>query len=278
MKKTIIKIYIARLLYKIVKLFIKNDLRQIRRNGINYEVNLSEAIDFTLFLFGSFQKNVISSSYYSIPEDAVIFDVGANMGSMSLPLAANTTKGKVFAFEPTHLAYSKFMKNLSLNSELAKRVTLINTFVSDKVTQLDTSSAYSSWSLAKDDSNKHQIHGGIKQTSSGVGVITLDEVAQRENIQRFDFLKIDTDGHELYVLKGGLNSITRFRPVIVFEVGAYLLKERGIDFSEFIGFFNNLNYQLFCTQTNREVKADNYQKTIPLNYTTDIIAIPRKKI
>ena len=261
-------------MYRFFKIFLRNDIRTIKRNGINYEVNLSEGIDFTLFLFGSFQKNVIGSSYYSIPEDAVVFDIGANIGGMSLPLAKKTNQGKVFSFEPTHMACTKFAKNLSLNSDLAKRVTLINTFVSDKLAKLDTSSVYASWSLTADNSEKHEIHGGIKQNSSGVGVTTIDEVVSRENIKRLDFIKIDTDGHEIYVLRGGAQSIAKFKPVVVFEVGDYLLKERGIEFTSFLEFFNNLNYQLFCTSTKREVRADNYNKIIPPFSTTDLIAIP----
>jgi FkbM family methyltransferase len=276
MKKTKIKIFVAKCLYRLLKIFIKNDVRTITRNGITYEVNLSEAIDLTLFLSGSFQKEVFASQYYKIPEDAVVFDVGANMGSMSLPFADITKKGKVFSFEPTHHAFSKFKKNLSLNTELAQRITLINTFVSDKITTLDTSAAYSSWSLTENDNGneQHQIHGGAMKSSSGVGIVTLDEVVEKEKIKRLDFLKIDTDGHELYVLKGGINSIQQFKPVIVFEVGAYLLTERGIEFTEFLDYFKKLNYQLFCTQTNREVRYDNYQRAIPPFSTTDIIAMP----
>lgn len=275
MKKTLIKILVAKYLYKIVKLFIRKDIVTIKRNGIKYEANLTEAIDFALFLSGSFQKKVISSNYYSIPQNAVIFDVGANMGSMSLPLAKITTNGRVFSFEPTHHAFSKFKKNLTLNPELAERVTLVNSFVSDKMTQFDTTAAYSSWSLTQNPSDKHEIHGGIKKSSEGVGVLTIDEVVEKEKLSRLDFLKIDTDGHEFYVLKGGQQAIAKFKPVIVFEVGSYLLKERGIDFSQFLTFFKNQNYQLFCTQTNREISENNYKKIIPINFTTDVIAMPR---
>lgn len=275
MRKTLMRIFVAKCMYRFVKLFLKNDIRTIRRNGINYEINLSEGIDFSLFLFGGFQKNVIGSSYYSIPQDAVVFDIGANIGGMSLPLAKKVNQGKVFSFEPTHLACAKFAKNVSLNSDLAQRVSLINTFVSDKLAPLDTSAVYASWSLSDNASdNKHQIHGGIKQNSSGVGVITIDEVVSRENLKRLDFIKIDTDGHEIFVLKGGADSIAKFKPVVVFEVGDYLLKERGVEFPAFLKFFSNLNYSLFCTRTKRVVREDNFHKIIPTFSTTDLIAIP----
>jgi len=51
---------------------------------------------------------MLPKTYYSIfqiPDDAVILDVGANIGSISLPLANSCPNGTVYTFEPTDFAF-----------------------------------------------------------------------------------------------------------------------------------------------------------------------------
>jgi len=80
---TRLKMFVARMLYRITRLAFKNDLRIVRRGGVKYELDLSEAIDLTIFIFGDYQKWVTSQKYYTLPSDAVILDVGANIGSIA---------------------------------------------------------------------------------------------------------------------------------------------------------------------------------------------------
>jgi hypothetical protein len=44
---------------------------------------------------------------------------------------------------------------------------------------------------------------------------------------RLDFLKIDVEGYEVEVINGGLETIKRFRPVMLIEVNEPLLKRYG---------------------------------------------------
>lgn len=56
--------------------------------------------------------------------------------------------------------------------------------------------------------------------SIDVGVETLDELCERASVSRLDFVKIDVEGAELYVLKGGERTISEFRPAIMCEIEA----------------------------------------------------------
>src|SRR5256885_82445 len=51
------KLFAARMIYRGLKLLLRNDRRRIRRRGINYEVDLSEGIDLSIFVFGGFQDH-----------------------------------------------------------------------------------------------------------------------------------------------------------------------------------------------------------------------------
>jgi len=274
---TRIKIAIAKILYRlIVPIFSKKD-KQITRNGISYQVDLSEGIDLSLFIFGNFQKHVTQNKYLEIPVDATIIDVGGNFGIMALQFAKQAKQGKVISFEPTHYALEKFKRNLELNPELNKRITVINSFVSDKSSNEASIKAFSSWKVSKSQQveEQHPVHLGLSKSSDGVGATTLNDFCKLSDIQKLDLIKIDTDGHEFEVFKGAKDCIAIYRPKIVFEVGKYVMKEKGIDFTFYLSYFEALNYKLFNSKSGKEITKNNFDKHIPDLGTIDVIGLPK---
>ena len=276
---TKIKIMLARILYLLTTAIVGKDKRIIKRNGILYEVDLSEGIDFSLFLFGNFQKHVIKNEFFSLSKDSIIFDIGANVGTMTLPYAKSVPNGMVYAFEPTHYALAKLRNNLKLNPNLKKRVKIVNMFASKKTEPKPKIKAFSSWKVDdKKDKNKHPIHWGSPKSTSGVKSTTLDEFCNKNKIKRVDFIKIDTDGHEPEVLVGAKKMITKFRPAIVFEAAEYVLKEKKITSSFYLDFFQKLHYSLFDIQRKKMITKKNYSSIIPLLGSIDIIGLPLERM
>jgi FkbM family methyltransferase len=201
--------------------------------------------------------------------------VGANFGAMTLPFAKLVPLGKVYAFEPTFYAFSKLKKNLELNPELSQRVVPVQSFVSSNTSQGSHLKAYASWKVVSStEGPRHRIHGGIPKPADGIPAVSLDDFCRQNGIERLDFIKIDTDGHELEVLKGAQKVIDKFKPVIIFEVGIYVMEEANIDFSEYLNFFGFLNYSLFNSTGLKEITENNYYKYIPAKGTIDILAVP----
>jgi hypothetical protein len=79
-------------------LFARKNITQIRGDfGLNYILpNLMENVSFEIFINGIFEKETVDaiSSIFSDQNDAVILDIGANIGSISLPLAAQMKNAK----------------------------------------------------------------------------------------------------------------------------------------------------------------------------------------
>ncbi|HYO15160.1 MAG TPA: FkbM family methyltransferase [Thermoanaerobaculia bacterium] len=273
---TRIKIGIARVLYKGLPPSYRRGQHRITRGGIRYEVDLTEGIDLSLFLFGGFQRHVTRSRFASIPADGVIFDVGANTGVMALQFAKLAPRGHVYAFEPTHYAFARLQTNLGLNPDLAARITAIQIFVSASRGDRPAPQIFASWKVdGTRDDGRHPVHLGTPVSAEGVGTTTVDTFVAEHGLARLDFVKIDTDGHEMEVLKGAVETLDRFRPAVVFEIGLYVMQERGIDFSPYEEYFRSLGYRVLDSKTGREITAANHQRIIPARGTIDALALPK---
>jgi len=276
------KIFIAKILYRAVTLIFGTKPRIITRNGITYEVHLEEGIDLSLFLFGNFQAHVTDTTFYTIPDNSVVIDVGANFGLMSLQFAKKWSKATVYAFEPTNYALGKLQRNLALNPDLEKRIHIIQSFVGAKTSDTTDQKAFSSWKVdgkeKEDDGvteDKHPVHFGSAKPTTGIGMLTLDDFAAQQKFTRVNFIKIDTDGHEYEVLSGAKEMIQKFRPVIIFEVGLYVMSDHKIGFEFYQNYFDSLRYKMMNSATGEPVNMGNYKQLIPEKSTIDILAIPQ---
>jgi FkbM family methyltransferase len=272
---TRLKLAIAGLLYKAITAVIGKAKRIIRRGGVTYEVDLSEGIDLSVFLFGGYQKHVFRNRFVVLQGDSVVFDVGANFGTMTLEFARACPRGRVFSFEPTHYALARLKRNLELNPDLAGRVELINSFVTEQSSAKPAICAYASWKVdGMRTGNEHPVHLGTPQSADGVPAISLDDFCRCRRLERVDFIKIDTDGHEHLVLRGAHETIEHYRPQVLFELGQYVMDENKISFTFYYEYFSKLNYSLFDSKTSRRVSLDDYRRSVPAHGTTDLIAVP----
>lgn len=261
----------AGMLYAVVRLFFA-DHQRISRGGLNFEIDLNEGIEFHLFLFGNFQKHVIENNVLNLPSNGVILDVGANTGIMTLFFAKKVPQGTVHSFEPTDYAFNKMQNNLRLNPKYQNSITTTQAFVSSANEQDHGLSAYSSWPL-KSEGAKHDIHGGVVKSAQDVPSITLDQYCEDHKLDRVNLIKIDTDGHEYEVLNGMEQVLSDCRPQVIFEIGIYVMQERGLSFGHYSSFFERFDYQLLTTQGDR-VNLENHRDFIPQYGTIDLIAIP----
>jgi FkbM family methyltransferase len=268
---------IASAIYSVVSIFYGKKPRVVKRNGMTFELDITEGIDLAVFLFGSFQSHITKSKKISIPKDAVILDVGANFGILSLMFAKMAPKGTVYAFEPTHYAIAKFRRNMELNQGLASQIKLINTFLSDHIESNARIRAFSSWKVNSEmKKNDNSGHNGLLKPTDNVGSTTLDNFCATEGLKRVDFIKMDTEGHEFEIFKGARETISKFRPQIIYEVGIYTMKEKGIDFSFFYNYFDELGYEQYHSAKGVKITLKNYKNYIPEKGTIDIVAVPKK--
>lgn len=223
------KIILARLARVMVMIgrraFGADNNARVRRGGILWDLDLREGIDFAIYLLGGFELRTIRFYKKIIRTGDTVFDIGANIGAHTLPFAQLVgSKGRVVAFEPTHYAFKKLERNLSLNPELAlcvsaHQIALFENPLADLPAQI-----YSSWPL-QPSTGLNSVHGGKLQGTQGARSGTLDQIVEKIRVNRVDFIKLDVDGYEPAVLLGAMGVIAKFRPRILIEWAPYLFEQ-----------------------------------------------------
>ncbi|MEE8409069.1 MAG: FkbM family methyltransferase [Myxococcota bacterium] len=226
---TLTKIAVARMLSTAVttgrRLVGQTTQARFRRNGIEWELDLEEGIDFAIFLFGQFDLSTARAYRRLVNPGDTVLDIGANIGAHTLPLAHRVgPRGRVVAFEPTEFAFRKLMRNLELNQELAHRVSPVHALLVRDEAATPPSRIHSSWPLVRSDA-LHPGHGGALKSTGDCKAVRLDDWIADNELQRVDFIKLDVDGSELHVLGGGRRTLENDRPLILLELCPHLFDD-----------------------------------------------------
>lgn len=250
--KTADKIRLARAAYRLVRfgrrLVGKNDRANVVRGQARYDLELSEGIDFAIYI-GAFERATQRALGKLVKPSSTVLDIGANVGAHTLLLAKLVgEKGRVLAFEPTAFAYSKLRHNLELNPELAERVRAFQCFLTVENNIAVPSTIYSSWPLVTR-SETHAKHLGLEMPTASASSRSLDSVLREASVKNVDLVKLDVDGYECDVLRGASTLLTKMRPIFVMELAPYVLQERGASLEELISIFTGSGYQFFDERT-----------------------------
>lgn len=259
--RTARKIALAKALYRALsaarKAVGKADKVVTRRQGICYELDLCEGVDLTIYVLGAFEPSTRRALAAYVKPGMTVLDVGANIGSHTLHLARLVgSSGSVHAFEPTAFAYAKLLRNLSLNPELASRVTAHQCFLTREASNDVPQNVYSSWPLATRP-DLHPKHLGQPKSTHGAQAQTLDRIMVENGDPAVDVIKIDVDGFECDVLSGADAILSRHKPTLVMELTPYVLEERGCSAETLISFLLARGYRLFDEKTEGELPTDN---------------------
>lgn len=161
---------------------------------------------------GIYQAGLMELISSIMPPDCAFVDVGANIGTFSIPIAKAFPEIEVYAFEPNPAAIERFERNASLNGPPMNL----------HLHGVGVGSSRGTLHLRAFDGKDMGLSSFIvsaKTTSAEpipVEVVTLGETFSNCR-QRVGFIKIDVEGFELEVLAGGQTIIAEHRPFVLFE-------------------------------------------------------------
>lgn len=169
-------------------------------------------------------------------------DVGANIGYYVLLLSKGIgVEGKVVAIEPSPENLPELHLNVERNS-LDKNVEIIEAAVG-AVTSVAAL--------------KRGINSGVTSDGSAAYNVRLDTLDNMIKGQ-VNFIKIDVEGFESFVLKGATDIISKWRPVLFVELHPVELRQHGISVIDVIWQLKQWHYETKLYE--QPIKSSIFQK------------------
>lgn len=206
-------------------------------------------------------------------DSPVLFDVGANMGEFTKRIMEvwQGTTYQLYAFEPSQKTFDLLQSSLPKSPA----VQLINKGMgekSDKVELYYDREGSGLASVYPRDLSYHNIKFSDHET---IELTTLDFYCEQNKISSIDFLKLDVEGHELAVLRGGKKMFEEGKIKIVqFEFGGCNLDSRTF-FRDYYNFFKR-DFELYRILSNGLRPIRSYSERLEVFLSANYLAIRKR--
>lgn len=195
--------------YLVKKLFSETNYHKIKLIKILWDYLLGNSYDEII----KYLPNLISGT-------GTIFDVGANMGQYMCRLSKYFPSSTILSFEPISVNYyclNKMMRILKL-----KNVETYQYAISDKIGNAIMVTPYIrgvpiTTQSGLMDSVRYSNESGLAKIE--VSTTTIDNLVLAKKLSNVILIKVDTEGAEDKVLRGAIQTITRFKPLLILETG-----------------------------------------------------------
>ncbi len=218
---------IIKAIYKFKPLagLIRTSLNKVAPSGLSevqiaagdlagYTIQLDMQVDKDYWL-GTYEPELQAALKHLIPPGSVIYDVGANIGYVSLLLARVAGEnGKIFAFEALPSNIKQLQRNLELN-RMESRIVACPIAVADKsgqVSFLVHASGGMGKAVGSAGRDEHY------QSEITVESIALDDFVFKQGNPPPAVIKMDIEGGEILALPGMKRILDEFHPLLLMEL------------------------------------------------------------
>lgn len=191
---------------------------------------------------GVFEREVSHYLVKSVKPDTWFFDVGANLGLMSLPVLAQCRNVKVLSIEPSPNSYPHLERTRNHSPYQSRWETLC------KAATNKTGTVPFALADPTQAAFEGMRHTGRMPTTKTVEVeaTTLDEIWQSRGKPDVSLIKIDVEGAETEVLEGAALLLRTCRPVVALEWNPLNLRAYGTPVGRLLDLANTADY--FCCE------------------------------
>ena len=229
-------------------------------------------VELALYQTGTYEKGTIQLLGDFLKQGSIFMDIGANIGLMST-IASKIVgeKGRVYAVEANPKTIEVLRHNCAIN--LCENIEILPiALASDKGSAI----LYENWNVNR---------GGASLISQGdehgltVSKERLDDLFSPDS--PVHLVKIDVEGFELEVLKGGIAWFKTQQPVFIIEVSTQRSNQEGATPESIMSFVANFgNYSFYKQKGTKERRGKLVSVTSAqdLPEHDNLIAIPLKRI
>jgi len=213
----------------------RHDIKIKLRNGCElFVIRKDIGISAELRVFKIHEPLATKILMRELKKGMVVVDIGSNIGYyVVLESKLVGSKGLVVAVEPDPVNFSYLLRNIRLNK--LRNVMTVNKAISDRDGTINMiKSNRSNWSRVLQTSHDLAAQDVISVVE--VQAVTLDNLIKQLGLNKVDFIRMDVEGHEDYIIRASENTIQGYLPDIFMEFHQFLIgKER------FIGLLSKLH-------------------------------------
>lgn len=213
---------------------------------------------------------------YLNKDTSIIFDVGANVGAWSDLVIEYFPNAQIYAFEPTPEAFRKLKIKQDKNELKA-----FNLAIGECDALMDF------WCWGNQNFGFHELNGlyyrpnlkdflHTQPSKISVTVTSLDKFCRIHNIQKIDFLKIDTEGNEWGVLLGAKQLISDGKiDTIQFEYGGCYL-DSCTKLEDVYKFLKSEGFHIYRLGALRPIEVDAWKPSLENFQYSNYVASKQK--
>lgn len=203
-----------------------------------------------------------------LPQEPVVFDVGANRGLFAKLAFRHRPKAKVHCFEPSAHTFAL------LSETLKDTAAILNNFgISAKAEERMLYSDKDGSGLASLTKRNLAHHAIDMDRSEKVTTESIDRYCEQRGVDRIDLLKVDVEGHELEVFTGArVAFLAKKIGYVLFEFGGCNIDTRTY-FKDFFLFFTEMGAKKIyrISASGKLIAVDSYDETYEVFFTTNYV-------
>jgi FkbM family methyltransferase len=216
-------------------------------DGVRLKLSRSEALSSGFFHLGVINPHETNILKKVLRNGDVFIDIGAYVDGWHSIIASKLVgeKGKVYTFEPVPEYYKKLSKNIKLNN--GKNVVIEKLAVSNNNGKQTFYIGGLASTLYKEHlPGENDIKGKVTVTT-----VSLDAYITQNNIKNISLIKIDVEGAELDVIKGGRKTLkAKNSPDLMIEVSDVYLKHGNTSEDELLTLLKKFGYKAYSIKEN----------------------------
>jgi FkbM family methyltransferase len=223
-------------------------------------------------------QNMVDFFKQFIKKGDLVIDIGANIGDTTVPMAlAAGPTGITLGFDPNPYVFTILEKNATLNKDRQNIVPLpyAITVTEEEFYYVSSEASFSNGGIAPTKDSKHGKffhHEKIK----GINLKSFLEEKYSDRINKFSFIKIDTEGYDKEIIKSISDLLAQYKPTIVAESFGKSSDEDKLELYDVIeklgyelSYFEDFAVDAKVTRLNHRNDILNWKKTI------NLYAVPR---